>query len=333
MITGKGVGVVLTAVVLFLLTGFTRVGWLLLVDSVLWGVLALSLLMPWFGTGRLVATRRTIGWDGEDSLPGPTEGREVRFSIAVENEGRLPAMFARVDYHLGDVSADDSLGRQFVAWLGRGHRTSSRIMVSYPKRGRVQLPSPEIRTSAPFGLFRRRRGSSETAELLVLPRRYPLDLPGRLGVRASEDLAPLMTRVGEQAAGSRTYAPGDPWQHIHWRNTARVGQVQSREFETDSGRTITSCFDASGHSRRSALDDDVLDEATRVSASISFAVSKLGAGVRVLAGQLDLATNDLGKALEALALVSGRGATTVAENLSKAGDGTVVVIVSSEGAG
>ena len=93
----------------------------------------------------------------------------------------------------------------------------------------------------------------------MLPRLYPVDAPALLGMRSPEDQASLMARVGEQAAGSRAYVPGDPWQHIHWRNTARVGQIQIREFEADSGRSITVCFDATAGARRDAEDDDLPD--------------------------------------------------------------------------
>ena len=318
-----------TAVVVFLLTNLTRVGWLLLFDSVLWGLVAVSLLMPWLAMGRLVAHRRVIGWDGDESLPGPTEGQEVRFSIALRNEGLLPAAFATVDYKLGHNTSDSFRDRMFVAWLGRGGRTSATVTAAYTKRGRLQLKPLEIRTSAPFGLFRRRRPSGEPTELLVLPRLYPADAPALLGMEAPEDRASLMVRVDEQAAGSRSYVPGDPWQHIHWRNTARVGQLQLREFETDSGRSITVCFDAAADTRRDPEHDDVLEDAVRIAASICVAVCKWGAAVRVLAGPLDLATGDVGELLEALALIRRRGSTTVAENLSKVGAGTVVAMVLS----
>ena len=108
----------LTAAVVFLLASFTRVGWSLLFDSILWGVVAVSLLVPRLAMGRLVARRRIVGWDGDESLPGPTEGGEVRFSISLRNEGLLPAVFATLDYklyRLGDTTPDSSRGRMFVA--------------------------------------------------------------------------------------------------------------------------------------------------------------------------------------------------------------------------
>lgn len=329
VITSRGVGVVVTAVIVFLLTGFTRVGWLLLFDSVLWGVIALSALMPWLVMGRLVAHRRVIGWDGDESLPGPSEGSEVKFSIDLANEGRLPAAFTTVDYNLGDVFTNSSCRRMFVAWLRKGERTSAIVTAACPKRGLLNLKPLEIRMSAPFGLFRRRRISGDPTELLVLPRLHPVAALALLGMRSPEDAASPMARVGEQAAGSRNYVPGDPWQHIHWRNTARVGQLQLREFEEKSGRSIMVCFDAKADAGRDAEIEDLFEDVIRIAASICVAVCRSGMAVRVLAGPLDLATGDAGEILEALALLRRQGSTTVSENLSKLGAEGLFAIVSS----
>ena len=46
-ITGKAIGFLIAAIVLYFLAGLTQVGWLYLVDSVLWGIFALSGLAFW----------------------------------------------------------------------------------------------------------------------------------------------------------------------------------------------------------------------------------------------------------------------------------------------
>ena len=51
MIRSRGIGLLLVAIIVFVLSGVTRVGWLLLFDAVLWGTLVLSAVMPWLATG------------------------------------------------------------------------------------------------------------------------------------------------------------------------------------------------------------------------------------------------------------------------------------------
>jgi hypothetical protein len=58
MITGKGIGFVIVAVLVFLLARLTQVGWLYLMDAVLWGIVLLSAVLPWLGVAFLEARRR-----------------------------------------------------------------------------------------------------------------------------------------------------------------------------------------------------------------------------------------------------------------------------------
>ena len=57
MITTRGAGFLAAAVALFFLARLTQVGWVYLLDSVLWEALLLSAVMPWLTTLFLAAQR------------------------------------------------------------------------------------------------------------------------------------------------------------------------------------------------------------------------------------------------------------------------------------
>lgn len=59
MITAKGTGFLATAIAIYLLARLSQVGWLYLMDAVLWGILIVSLVLPWMGVAYLRAERRT----------------------------------------------------------------------------------------------------------------------------------------------------------------------------------------------------------------------------------------------------------------------------------
>ena len=71
MITAKGVGFLIAAILVFFLARLTQVGWLYLVDPLLWGIILLSAFLPWLGVPFLDA-RRKLSWEG------PEEGIEER---------------------------------------------------------------------------------------------------------------------------------------------------------------------------------------------------------------------------------------------------------------
>ena len=54
----RGIGLIIVAVMLFALAGFTRVGWLLLFDAVLWGIVIISMILPWLAIGNIGIHRK-----------------------------------------------------------------------------------------------------------------------------------------------------------------------------------------------------------------------------------------------------------------------------------
>jgi uncharacterized protein (DUF58 family) len=69
--------------------------------------------------------------------------------------------------------------------------------------------------------------------VLVYPRLVPLD---RIPLRVARPGGELLgeRRIVEdplRLAGVRDYRPGDPVRHIHWKNSARTGQLQTKVFE------------------------------------------------------------------------------------------------------
>ncbi len=47
MITRRGIGFVIIGVSVFFVASATRVGWLHVADALLWGIIALSAVLPW----------------------------------------------------------------------------------------------------------------------------------------------------------------------------------------------------------------------------------------------------------------------------------------------
>ena len=307
MITLRGVGLVLVAIVLFMLAGLTRVGWLFLFDAVLWGTILISAIMPWLASGSLQVRRRVTGWDGTDDYPGPMEGDAVNFDIRLQNHGLFPLVFSTAQYEFGEHAVELGKDSLFIAWLGRNKDMSSTTSATFNRRGLHQLPPIRVDTRVPFGLFRRAKSAGEPMNVVVLPKVYPIRRLDNLGSPGGAETRPLQTRIGEQVTSSRDYFPGDPWQHIHWRNTARTGQVQIKEFERIYDNSVTIAFDAS---QTGQGDDEVLEHAIKIAASAGSFVCRSGGAVRLVAGQLDEETSDVGHLLTQLALLERQPEST-----------------------
>jgi len=122
------------------------------------------------------------------------------------------------------------------------------------RRGYYQIGPMLMETGDMFGLFRRFKIASEPNFLTVLPKPVTLedyDVASRRPIgeihlqhRAFED----PTRI----AGVRRYERGDPMNRVHWRATARTGELHSKIYEPSAmaGATIVLDFCRASHDPR-----------------------------------------------------------------------------------
>ncbi len=261
MITAKGVGFLIAAILVFFLARLTQVGWLYLVDSLLWGIILLSAFLPWLGVPFLEA-RRKLSWEGFGEGPvegsnGPAEGDPVQIDLSLRNRGFWPKFFLSLSYGCTLAPPEDRQFRFFVSKLAGSSELALSATVAAYQRGTHTLEPVVADASAPFGLFRRRARLDQTQQVLVYPRIYPLNRLYLIDGLAGESALAQKSRLGLETAGSRPYIPGDPRRHIHWRNTARTGRPMVREFEDPQDPTFHLLFDATqnwGEDRESSLE-------------------------------------------------------------------------------
>lgn len=127
-------------------------------------------------------------------------------------------------------------------------------------RGPVLATAWVLEATDPLGLFRYRRPGSDSEAAVVLPRFT--SLTSRPQVRELEaNVAAPRAGSGTELFGVREYRPGDPLRRIHWRSSARHGQLVVREFEPPGVRTVGIFCDPKPPSR------EVADQIARLAAS------------------------------------------------------------------
>lgn len=118
-----------------------------------------------------------------------------------------------------------------------GRRSASRWQAHTfsRRRGRYILGPVTLSSGDPLGIFRFTRELPQMTSLVVapavvdIPRFSPPTgyLPGGEAVRRR---TPYITA---SVSGIRDYVPGDSFNRIHWRSSARTGRLISKEFELD----------------------------------------------------------------------------------------------------
>jgi uncharacterized protein (DUF58 family) len=221
--------------------------------SIVFGTALLAIGIAWL-TGRLALTG--VSYD-RTLLPGrlfPGDGAELR--IRIRNQKLLPLSWMSINDPVqfnviratqdlsdllrfsGGIEVSESLGHSLVNDLAIGpfgevERTYALTAV---QRGVYTLGPAEIETGDLFGVFRHKANLGERLEVIVYPRIFR---PEEIGLPFRESLGEVVARRSlyddpTLIAGSREYRRGDPLRRVHWKATARTGELQVRFNDTST---------------------------------------------------------------------------------------------------
>ena len=113
---------------------------------------------------------------------------------------------------------------------------STTCTITFPQRGCFKWTQLQLYRTEALGFMRSVQKVSCRGEMLVLPRRFSipqLNLPSR-GERLHQPKA-LSSQIGQQGDFSalREYHQGDSLKHIHWRSSAKMGELRVMEYQEE----------------------------------------------------------------------------------------------------
>lgn len=132
---------------------------------------------------------------------------------------------------------------ELVAYLERrGHR-AGRLEMLAKRRGRLRLIWAHVHSLFPLGLFRKGMRVRLEREMLVFPELFPAaresaSQEGRAGDRPSRRKG-----WGHELLGLRRFQPGDDRRSIHWKRSAKLGELVFMERESEQGRRLSIALD------------------------------------------------------------------------------------------
>ncbi|GAA3917392.1 DUF58 domain-containing protein [Microbacterium invictum] len=100
------------------------------------------------------------------------------------------------------------------------------------KRGVLEVGPVSVLRGDPIGLFERTHDRRQAVDLYVHPRTKNLEGLSLGHLRDLEGLpSQQLARDDVSFHALREYQPGDDLRHVHWKSTARVGEVMVRQYE------------------------------------------------------------------------------------------------------
>ncbi len=186
--------------------------------------LALPLLSALTVTGQRfrISARRIV------SPPRVSRGDTAEVTLELANaDTRTGGLWVLTEQLPGDLGTSP---RFVVDRLPPGARSQLRYRVHGRRRGRYVLGPVRLRQVDPFGLVERSAVGTDSAPLLVLPRVHPLGDGGPAGGQGGggEGSRRTIAVHGEDDVSTREYRHGDDLRKVHWRATARKGELMVR---------------------------------------------------------------------------------------------------------
>ncbi|MEV4676921.1 DUF58 domain-containing protein [Actinomadura sp. NPDC049382] len=218
-------------------------------------------------------------------------GRESRVDLRLENVSRLPSGLLmvedRVPYALGGRA-------RFV--LERIEPHGSRQLgyrIRSDVRGRYRVGPLTVRLADPFGMVELVRSFSLSDTLTVTPAIVPLPHSRLSGAwtGGGDSVARAVSAAGEDDAAPREYRHGDDLRRVHWRSTARHGELMVRREEQHFQSSGTLFLDTRRTAHWGEGLSGTFEQAVSATASIGVHLVRTGMSLRYV--------TDAGEALPA----------------------------------
>ncbi|MER6333051.1 DUF58 domain-containing protein [Streptomyces sp. NPDC001034] len=209
-------------------------------------------------------------------------GGEARVRLRMDNVSRLPTgllmLQDRVPYVLGPRP------RFVLDRVEPGGRREVSYRVRSDLRGRYPLGPLQLRLTDPFGMCELSRSFAAFDTLTVIPRVTPL-APARFGGEAKgygDGRQRALALAGEDDVIPRGYRYGDDLRRVHWRSTARYGELMVRREEQPRRARCTVLLDTRGGAYEGAGPDSAFEWAVSGAASALLHMLERGFSVRLL---------------------------------------------------
>jgi uncharacterized protein (DUF58 family) len=261
-------------------------------------------------------------------------GSPARVLLRLSNLSRLPTgtllLEDRLPYALG------SRPRLVLERLGGQRASTVAYTVRAEVRGRYEVGPLVVRLTDPFGLCELTRSFTTIGKLTVVPQVIALPAVRLTGEFAGsgDSRARSVAVHGEDDVATREYRDGDDLRRVHWRSTARTGELMVRREEQPWESRATIVLDTRRQGHRGEGPTASFEWAVSAAASTALHLRRAGYKIRMVTGSgIDLDANERdgeGALLDVLAEVNVSAANDVlalVERIRKRGDGGLIIAV------
>jgi uncharacterized protein (DUF58 family) len=255
---------------------------LVLGENDLLRVAVLLAVLPLLSAAAVALTRYRLSCHRTLTPDRLQAGSPAQVRLRLENISRLPTgMMLLAD----EVPSALGARPRFVLhrlWPRQGSTVTYSVRADV--RGRYRIGPLGVRLTDLFGLCEVEKSFSNSSMLTVTPVVQPLPA-ARFGgewVGAGETRQRSAAVHGEDDAATREYRHGDDLRKVHWRSTARVGELMVRREEQPRQSRAAVLLDTRAAAHRGTGADSSLEWAVSAAASVAVHLAHSGYALRLV---------------------------------------------------
>ena len=247
-------------------------------------------------------------------------GDRLRVTYTLRNTSRVPKFWLEVH---NPTSLPAGLPGRAIS-LGPRSERSWLVRTPLTRRGHFRVEPLQIRTGDPFGFFESSAAVGTGVTVVIYPRieALPLWKLPAANIDGSHAMPERTLQTTPLAVTVRPWAPGDAFNRIHWKATARHGDIHVKEFDLEQTADAWIVLDLDRAGQVGRGDESTVEVAVRAAASIADKAiqENRAVGLTVNAHRLAQLPPDRGgrqhlKIMQLLAAVDGDGTSPLSEAL------------------
>ena len=238
----------------------TMSGWLYVISGVSFALIAIAAILPVRSLKGIRIKRLPI--------QPVSVGDQITVELDIENQSSEPKTLLQFQDMIPFV-----LGQPVQGAIESIPPLESYHWIYYhpaQQRGIYRWHTLQLRTATPLGLFWCRRHRDISATAIVYPTVLPLTICPLIDEIGEEDSPKFFSRDRRSKAANenitrslRPYRWGDPIRLVHWRTSARYGELRIRELEVfTGGQEVIICLDSASVWRTEDFEQAVIAAAS-----------------------------------------------------------------------
>lgn len=198
----------------------------------------------------------------------------------------------------------DSLGRYEVEppvyffQIPPGGTLEKTALLTAKKRGPLKIRFAQLRTRFPFGFFMKTKLVPVEVETLVFPVIKPVELPDPTDI--AEEGEGVISQRGDDLYALREFRPGDTLSAVHWKSSAKTGNLRVKEFAHGGFHSFTLFLNIIDPETQRMVASSVLEQRVSETASLAYHLMRRGDEVRLKTHDYESASGNSEAHLESI---------------------------------